>query len=392
LIIPEADMETINDRKMLARYLLSRGEDAVEAAASRVQLPSAARALLHIPFPDGLRPTPAPIDPPPESGASLPNVDVVVITWTVDEHDALRDVFTPGIARSAWYPYAKGYAERYMERIRRGAPSTIGRRLGSYFVTRIGRTSVLCFKSELHLNQDGIRTGEGTATLPVKDLFLQIMDETRADVILTVGTAGSVHEDVGLGDVVVTRAAKFRLSDEFRNEAFNGQVYTSEWVIPDAYFGQAEVLMNRFAPELEEPPFGPPTTKYEFQGGLAKTEPASSAIKLDGRDMSAFHPILTTDYFEFGTSTNHLEEQGSGVEMGDAALGLACAELDSPPLWAVIRNMSDPQINGDLPTSGFRLNQQTVWAVAYYEAYGYYTSVAGAIATWAVIAGLDAQA
>jgi hypothetical protein len=54
--------------------------------------------------------------------------------------------------------------------------------------------------------------------------------------------------------------------------------------------------------------------------------------------------------------------------------------------------MSDPQINGELPSSGFRLNQQTVWAVAYYEAYGYYTSVVGALATWAVIAGLNEQA
>jgi nucleoside phosphorylase len=234
-----------------------------------------------------------------------------------------------------------------------------------------------------------IRTGDGTATLPVKDLFLQIIDEVQPAVVLTVGTAGSVHEDVGLGDVVVTRAAKFRLGDEFRNEAFNGRVFTSDWTIPERFLEDAEGFMGRFAAELEEPPFGPPTTKYDFTGELITTPPASPGIKLDGRDMAAFHPILTTDFFEFGTSTNHLEEQGCGVEMGDAALGLACEELDAPPRWAVIRNMSDPQINGELPTAGFRLNQQTQWAVAYYEAYGYYTSVAGALATWAVIAGLE---
>lgn len=383
-------METTEDRKAIARYLLARGEDVLEEVVGPTTRDVPTRAFLDIPFPDELRPTPEAIEPAPDPDDPLPKADVVVITWTVDEQEALADVLTPGFVRSKWYRYARGFEERFAPKIRNGAPSRFSGRLGSYFPTRIGQTSVLCMKSELHLNQDGIRTGDGTATLPVKDLFAQIVEESRPDVILTVGTAGSVHEDVGLGDVVVTRAAKFRLSDEFRNEAFNGKIVKSEWTIPDGFFAQAEGLMAAFAPQLEEPPFGPPTTKYEFPGGLVGTEPASPAIKFDGRDMAEFHPILTTDFFEFGTSTNHLEDEGCGVEMGDAVLGLLCEELDDPPRWAVIRNMSDPQINGELPTSPFRLNQQTVWAVAYYEAYGYYTSVTGALATWAVIAGLDA--
>jgi nucleoside phosphorylase len=380
-------METRDDRKAIARYLLARGEGVLEEVVGSIVPGPPMRAFLDIPFPNGLRPTPQPIDPQPQLDDPLPRADVVVITWTADEQEALADVLTPGLRRSEWYRYSRGFEERFAQMIRRGAPSTFGRRLGSYMPTGIGNMSVLCFKSELHLNQDGIRTGDGTATLPVKDLFLQIIDEARPDVVLTVGTAGSVNEDVGLGDVVVTRGAKFRLADEFRNETFNGKVFTSDWTIPDRFFDQAEALMGRFAPELEEPPFGPPTTKFDFPDGLVSTEPASPAIKVDGRDMAEFHPILTTDFFEFGTSTNHLDDQGCGVEMGDAVLGLACEGLDDPPRWAVIRNMSDPQINGALPTSGFRLNQQTVWAVAYYEAYGYYTSVAGALATWAVIAG-----
>ncbi|HEX5936598.1 MAG TPA: hypothetical protein VFZ75_02740 [Actinomycetota bacterium] len=385
-------METTEDRKAIARYLLARGEDVFEEVVGPTTPAPPTRAFLDIPFPDDLRPTSQPIEPQPDPDAPLPKADVVVITWTVDEQEALADVLTPGSGRSKWYRYSRGFEDRYAAKIRNGAPSKFSRRLGSYFPTRIGQTSVLCVKSELHLNQDGIRTGDGTATLPVKDLFAQIIEEARPDVVLTVGTAGSVHEDVGLGDVVVTRAAKFRLSDEFRNEVFNGRVVKSDWTIPDGFFTQAESLMAAFAPQLEEPPFGPPTTKYEFPGQLIATEPPSPAIKVDGRDMAEFQPILTTDFFEFGTSTNQLEDEGCGVEMGDAVLGLLCEELDDPPRWAVIRNMSDPQINGELPTSPFRLNQQTVWAVAYYEAYGYYTSVAGALATWAVIAGIDEQA
>lgn len=111
-------------------------------------------------------------------------------------------------------------------------------------------------------------------------------------------------------------------------------------------------------------------------------------IEQGGRDMPEFHPILTTDYFEYGTMANRLDKEGAAVEMGDAALGLACSELADPPNWAVIRNMSDPVINGDLPAKEFHLNEQTTWAVGYYTAYGQYTSICGALATWAVIAGL----
>src|SRR4051812_20988493 len=83
------------------------------------------------------------------------------------------------------------------------------------------------------------------------------------------------------------------------------------------------------------PPSYPP-------GQLIAPAAVAPRIRLDGRDMRAFHPILTTDYFEYGTTTNGLEKLGAAVEMGDAALGLACSELDQPPYWAVIRNISDP--------------------------------------------------
>jgi hypothetical protein len=76
--------------------------------------------------------------------------------------------------------------------------------------------------------------------------------------------------------------------------------------------------------------------------------------------------------------------------MGDAALGLAVSELPAAqrPKWLVVRNMSDPVINGNLPAKQFHLNEQTTWAVGFYIAYGYYTSINGAIASWAVVASL----
>ena len=122
-------------------------------------------------------------------------------------------------------------------------------------MTKIHNKTVLCFKSELHLNQDGIRSTvkPGTSTLPVKDMFHQIIDEAEPSVVLTVGTAGGVFAEQDLGDVVVTRAAKFRLQDEFKNEPFNNKVYESDWKIPTTHFSDATKLMESFKDAIQEP-------------------------------------------------------------------------------------------------------------------------------------------
>ena len=371
------------DRKEIARYLLARGLDLVSSAIDP------ARALIDlgsdhaIAFPAGLEPTPALISPAPGQDDPLPEADVVVITWTVDEVAGLAQVLTPGVSPDRWHKYARGF-DGYKPKIRPRAPAANSRRLGSYLPTRIGNKRVLCMKSELHLNQDGVTTGVGTATLPVKDFFLQIIREAKPKLVLTIGTAGSVYEKIGLGDVVVTRAAKFRLQNEFRNEPFNGQSYHSDWVLPTDRLDDAERLMRTLSSEILEPP----TKRFRYKGDPITTPGNRPQIRLDGRDIAEFHPILTTDFFEYGTSANQLNREGAAVEMGDAALGLACAELADPSNWAAIRNMSDPTINGDLPSKEFPLNEQTTWAVGYYTAYGRWTSTLGALATWGIIAGL----
>jgi len=394
-------------QKQIARALLSAG---TEASDLEMHPPVAALAAgmamaapkLSIPFPAGTAPDPKPIAPSPDPSAALPKADVVVVTWTVDEQQALADVLTPGFGRDQWYRYNRNFA-LFEPKIRNGAPAKAAHRLGSYFVTKINGKTVLCFKSELHLNQDGIRSTvkPGTSTLPVKDMFNQIIDEANPSVILTVGTAGGVFEAQDLGDVVVTRAAKFRLQDEFKNEPFNNKVYESDWKIPTSQFAEATRLMGTFKDNIQEPAeFLPPTASFtKPTGGYPKpVRLYNPDIWLDGqvvnhkKKMPKFHPILTTDYFEYGTSTNHLEKEGCAVEMGDAVLGLAMEERKaagkSTPNWAVVRNCSDPQINGDLRNMPKKASLQVLWAVYYYSSFGYWTSVMSSLATWAIVAGL----
>jgi len=386
-------MDDLAQRKAIARALLAAHDEVVDdrllgATGAGLRAPGAASPL---PFawPSGLAPRPVAPATTPDPEAPLSAADVLVVTWTAAEHDALADVFTPGIARARWFPYRRNFATHFQALIRNGAPARASGRLGSWYPVQVGQTSVVVFKSELHLNQDGISTGEGTATLPVADLFRQLIDEVRPRVVLSVGTAGAVYGNHELGDVVVTRAARFRLSDEFRNERFNATTYTSDWAIPRTQLAHARTMMKTLEPRLREPAFGPPTARYPFPGGLVQPPANHPDIKLDGTQLPAFQPILTTDYFEFGTSANHLDDQGCAVEMGDAVLGLVCSTMADPPRWAVVRNISDPQINAELPVGAGPLNLQIHWAVWFYEAFGYWTSVSGALATWAIVAGLD---
>jgi hypothetical protein len=386
-------------RKEIARYLLSRGLDQMgdsTSASAFMEMPESFPGT--IPFPAGLAPEPAATPPTRQSGDPLPKADVIAITWTLDEQAALAHALTPGVspvvqassqaAHRHWLPYDRNFATTFEPDIRPGAPSRHEQRLASFYPLTIGTKSVLAMKSELHLNQDGVSTGTGTATLPVKDFFKQIIEDSGAALVITTGTAGSVHPPFGLGDVVVTRAARFMCKEEFRNEPFNNTTYKSDWKVPTKHFPDAQALMSKFSGELSEPPVGPPSPQYQA-GTLTPPPVPDPKIRVDGTpDLAAFHPILTTDYFEYGTTTNGLDQLGSAVEMGDAALGLACTELTHPPRWLVVRNMSDPVINGALPAKEYHLNEQTTWAVGYYTAYGRYTSFMSALTCWAVIAGL----
>jgi hypothetical protein len=387
-------------RKQLARELLAADIEPIDLELRpdplELQKEAGLMANLGLVFPDDLGPEPTAIEPAPDPASPLPKADAVVVTWTVDELQALADVLTPGISRNRWYRYNRKFAE-YLPKIRNGAPARAAQRLGSYYMTMINGQKVLCIKSELHLNQDGVQkppVGQpGNASLPVKDFFHQIMDEAEPKFFFTAGTAGAVFAEHDLGDVVVTRGAKFRCASEFRNAPFNNKHYKSDWEVPTDHFDTAEALMQRFKNRIQNPPVLPPTSAYEnADQPLHPTRENVPGIILEGRDMPEFHPILTTDFFEFGTSTNQLEAQGSGVEMGDAVLGLAVEERAAAgkpvPKWLVLRNCSDPQINGLLHDDPRKTSLQALWAVYFYRSFGYWTSVMSSLATWAILAGL----
>ncbi|MGZ5239940.1 MAG: phosphorylase family protein [Caldimonas sp.] len=296
--------------------------------------------------------------PSSEGDAPLPRADVLVVTWTVDEGHALSRVLTPGKdSRNDYVKYTHNYTT-ISQKMRAGCPALELKRLGTYWTTTIGKKSVVIFKSDSHMSQDGPK-------LPNIDVWQQIIDEVRPGLVITTGTAGGIGTSCEVGDVVVSPIVRFDCTSKFKKEPFALGHYSS--VGADAtHFESARSLFKTNAARLPQENKRPPKIIRVPVNGLAKS-------------------VVTTDLFGFDTSDNHYKLQGLGTvsEMGDAVLGLVASRMGAAaPRWLAIRNVSDPQIDA----TGLTLRQQAAVAANIYKGFGRWSSVCSAIVCWASIA------
>jgi nucleoside phosphorylase len=311
--------------------------------------------FVDIKWPDGLAPTPS--APPAGEGLSLPKADVLIVTWTMDEGHALARVLTPGFdSRDNWRAYTKNYDVIAAE-MRLGCPARNYGRLGTYWCTTIGDTSVTLFKSDSHMSQDG-------PALPNAKVWRQIIEDVSPRWVITTGTGGGIGTRGEVGDVVLSRYVAFDCQREFKS--LNGHKYACPVHARLEHLPTARSLFkyNR--------PFLPPTN--------TRTPTTDTA-------QSSNHGILTTDFFGFDNTDNTYGLQGKGdlSEMGDAVLGMVCASMDGPaPNYIAVRNVSDPQISA----AGMTLPQQARLAAEIYKTYGRWSSVCSAIVCWAIAAGV----
>jgi len=106
-------------------------------------------------WPEGLAPKTGPS--PRRGSGPLPEADVLLVTWTVDEGHALSRVLTPGKdSRNDYLSYTHRF-EVISKKMRSGCPALQAKRLGAYWTTKIGKKSVVVFKSDSHMSQDGPR-------------------------------------------------------------------------------------------------------------------------------------------------------------------------------------------------------------------------------------------
>ena len=308
-------------------------------------------------WPKGLAPKTG--SKPASSGDSpLPRADVLVVTWTVDEGHALSRVLTPGKdSKNDYLSYTHNYVT-ISKKMRKACPALQAKRLGAYWTTTIGKKSVVIFKSDSHMSQDGPK-------LPNIDVWRQIIEEVRPSLVITTGTAGGIGKDCEVGDVVVSPIVRFDCISKFKAQPFAQAHYVS--VSPKTtHFTTARSLFKTNAARL------PPDNKRL---------PKIIRVPVTGLSSS----VVTTDLFGFDTSDNHYKLQGLGSvsEMGDGVLGLVASDMgSSAPRWLAIRNVSDPQIDA----TGLTLRQQAAIAAQIYKGFGRWSSVCSAITCWASIA------
>jgi Phosphorylase superfamily len=314
-----------------------------------------------IPWPKGLAPQTDSKALKGKAGA-LPKADVLVVTWTVDEGHALSRVLTPGKdSRDDYLAYKHNFA-RISKKMRKGCPALDAGRLGAYWTTKIGRKSVVVFKSDSHLSQDTKVAPAAGETLPNEDVWQQIIAEVNPSLVITTGTAGGIGKTCEVGDVVVSPIVTFDCLKWLGKEPFHSTSYKS--TAPSTKnFALARQLFKANAGQLPPDNTRPP----KISTALSKTS-----------------GVLTTDFFGFDTSDNHygLQNLGAVSEMGDAVLGLVRSRSPTQvPQWVAVRNVSDPQIKAE-----GTLAQQAHEAGQIYKGFGRWSSVCSAIVCWALIA------
>jgi purine-nucleoside phosphorylase len=308
-----------------------------------------------IPWPTGLAPKTGP-KPKGMGKGPLPKADVLLVTWTVDEGHALSRVLTPGKdSRNDYVPYTHNFT-KIAKKMRKGCPALQAKRLGAFWTTTIGKKSVVVFKSDSHMSQDGPQ-------LPNIDVWRQLIREVRPKLVITTGTAGGIGKQFEVGDVIVSPIVRFDCTAKFKNQPF-AQAHFSSVAAKSTQFAQAKTLFKANSAQLPK----------------ANTR-QPKIVKVAPSDLKSC--VLTTDFFGFDTSDNHFKLQGLGdvSEMGDAILGLVASEMGaSAPRYLAIRNVSDPQIKAE-----GTIRQQAQVAASIYKGFGRWSSVCSAITCWASI-------
>jgi hypothetical protein len=320
-----------------------------------------------VPWPPGTAPVADPPATSPHPTDPLPQVDVLLVTWTAGEARALAELFTPGAQLEQWSKYDHNLESFIPKVTGKKAPfndpklALYYHHLGLYNFCRIGAVRVLCFKSGLHFAYDG-------PAIPVADLWNQILDETKARLVITTGTGGGIGANVDLGDAVIASDTVFDCTDpsKFGNAPFKNASYAASALPQNPVADVTPAMMQPNAAVLAG----------------ARKLPAPLQFLYAGSPVAASPKIVTTDTFAYDDTSNAAGLQGLGnvCDMGDAVLGMVMSGRQAAPTWTAIRNVSDPQMDGNLPQPA---RDQDARAI--YVKYQMITTVSSVLAGWGII-------
>jgi len=329
----------------------------------------------------------------------LPVADIVILTWTNAEWSALDYIFlhsdkprANGDAtwKEGWFPYTRGSAS-YTPDAKSGA-------LWGWFqfVKIIDRSArpwrVLLFKSNSHLAHSPWIPG-------LSAMVRQILDETGADRIYSIGTAGGSRLNEKLGASVVTNCAQFDMQrPQNYKDNDNGALYRCKtWYPSTALFADIEqsllFKMNQVVtPDALENIFEELKKKHPDDpdmDDLKLSDLVNDPLRPDLLDRPRIlplinTPLLTTDFYFIAGESNAAPY--SFLEMDDAVIAREADRMNVR--YVFVRNVSDPIVSL-VTQSGKKIAEdiRSDWSGIIYNHYGLLTSFNGALAAWATIAG-----
>ncbi len=333
----------------------------------------------------------------PSKDDPLPKADIVVMTWTSAEWSALDHVFlnsdkeryrTSTSFRKDWHwrankQYVKGayYLWGYYRMVKIKSAGGI-------------EYDVLLYKSNAHLSHPPFCEG-------LMEMVKLIIDEAKPDRLYTIGTAGGPSLSEKLGDAVITNAGHISIKkSENKTCQIDGvDVACKDWFPSfDLASKVEEKLLFKLGSivtedELEymlcrtihDPHKGDPA----WEGAVTVADLINEAI--DPANLNAPKglnkqgvPLLTTDYYYIAHGDDSV--QYSALEMDDAVVGLVAGRCKTD--YVFVRNISDPLVP-DKTKDGKPIDDhlRDGWSGQIYENFGLYTSMNGALLTWATIAG-----
>ena len=336
----------------------------------------------------------------------LPKSDVVVITWTVKEWSALDHVFVnSGTTRSASYT---DFHEEWSYK-ENASPRYKGSYLwGSYRMVKIKNANgkkldVLLWKASAHLSHSPYGKG-------LEEMVRLILEESQPKQLYSIGTSGGASVKECLGDAVITNCGVAKIQqttanekDEEKkkaNEYLNGMaVKCDTWFPSNDLFKQVEanllykldqvVTWDELKAVLHQTIYDPKTGNASWAGTCKIEDLVNDAIDpsnlgnpkaIDKKNV----PVLTTDYYYIATPEDG--DKYAALEMDDTVVGLVAKEKNTN--FVFVRNISDPVVpfikkNGEAFEDGLR----NAFSGQMYSHFGFYSSMNGALLTWAAIAG-----
>lgn len=314
----------------------------------------------------------------PSPNDSLPEADVIIVTWVKAEWAAMQQVFIDSETPMPYSARTTSYWDNW-NKYDWDMPSTKGTNdwdfWGYYRLVEVRGKKILLFKSNTHLVWPGLSY--------LEQMTNQLLDACKPSLLLSIGTAGGAELEDHEGTVRIVSSAKL-YDSQHPDDPSKWPTYSCDWkastqfIGNDAFMGSLNPIPTTQA-DLESLASQFDGGKYPLStldaNGLCFGDPAVKLYDMSGDKQS----LVTTPAFVVANNApNSPFRDMACVEMDDAILGKVCQ--DRGTLFGSARNVSDPVQNYELPVS-----VQGDWGDLIYRTYGLYTSYNGALAAWAAV-------